>query len=124
MNESYQSEVGLNGKPVVNTIQSVNDTSIDTDYLKQSIEDSIIGVDASEKVISFKKKMLERQLSKQGSKKSVIKNSLYQDASRSVNQSLLEASMASQKKVITSKKKTRDEESKMSQVMNEHILYD
>jgi hypothetical protein len=124
MNESYQSEVGLNGKPVVNTIQSVNDTSIDTDYLKQSIEDSIIGVDASEKVIAFKKKMLERQLSKQGSKKSVIKNSLYQDASRSVNQSLLEASMASQKKVITSKKKTRDEESKMSQVMNEHILYD
>jgi hypothetical protein len=60
MNESYQSEVGLNGKPVINTIQSVNDVSIDTDYLKQSIEDSIVGVDASEKVIAFKKKMLER----------------------------------------------------------------
>ena len=62
MNESYQSEVGLNGKPVINTIQSVNDVSIDTDYLKQSIEDSIVGVDASEKVIAFKKKMLERSL--------------------------------------------------------------
>ena len=60
MNESYQSEVGLNGKPVINTIQSVNDVSIGTDYLKQSIEDSIVGVDASEKVIAFKKKMLER----------------------------------------------------------------
>ena len=60
MNESYQSEVGLNGKPVINTIQSVNDVSIDTDYLKQSIEDSIVGVDASEKVLAFKKKMLER----------------------------------------------------------------
>ena len=60
MNESYQSEVGLNGKPVINTIQSVNDVSIDTDYLKQSIEDSIVGVDASEKVIAFKKKILER----------------------------------------------------------------
>ena len=60
MNESYQSEVGLNGKPVINTIQSVNDVSIDTDYLKQSIEDSIVGVDASEKVIAIKKKMLER----------------------------------------------------------------
>ena len=32
--------------------------------------------------------------------------------------------MASQKKVITSKKKTREEESKLSQVLNEQILYD
>lgn len=58
MNESYHSEIGLNGKPVVNTIQSNHDTSINSNYLQQSIEDSIVGVDASEKVIAFKKRML------------------------------------------------------------------
>lgn len=74
MNESYQSEIGLNGKPVINTIQQNPDYSIDTNYLQQSIEDSIVGVDASEKVIAFKKKMLQRQLEKQDKgKKKIIK---------------------------------------------------
>lgn len=48
---------------------------------------------------------------------------MYLDATKAVNLSLQNASMASQKRIISSKKKT-DEESKISQVLNEQILYD
>ena len=60
-------EVGLNGKPVINTItqESNHDISIDTNYLQSAIENSVVGQDCSSKVAAFREKQLKIQLEKQ-----------------------------------------------------------
>lgn len=50
-------EVGLNGKPVLNTIQQdMHNISIDTNYLQSAIENSVVGQDCSSKVAAFREK--------------------------------------------------------------------
>jgi hypothetical protein len=59
-------DIGLDGKPVVNTIvkKKPSELSIDTVSLQHSINSSRLGIDISEKVLAFKEKVLRKQLEK------------------------------------------------------------